>query len=89
MSAPPLRDRKTLALFSLLVLTNSVLLANPAVDPVPRPGEWWETLHPKYVARAQAGDIGVLFLGDSITQYWEDANPAQAARPSGIASLRR
>ncbi|HEX8522392.1 MAG TPA: GDSL-type esterase/lipase family protein [Tepidisphaeraceae bacterium] len=29
--------------------------------------------HEQYVARAKQGDVGVLFLGDSITQGWEHA----------------
>ncbi len=64
----------------LLVITAGFLSANPAVTPVPRPGEWWEVLHKKYAERAAAGNIDVLFLGDSITQYWEDANPARGGK---------
>lgn len=48
--------------------------ANPAVEPVSRPGDWWDALHRKYVDSARQGNIDVLFLGDSITQYWTDEN---------------
>ena len=54
--------------------------ANPAVEPVPRPGDWWDALHQKYVDRAKQGKIDVLFLGDSITQYWTDENPARGGK---------
>ena len=46
----------------------------PATEPVPRfqrPG--WPERHERYAARAAAGPIDLLFLGDSITQRWEQA----------------
>lgn len=50
---------------------------NPAVDPQPRPDEWWTQRNDSFNARAkqghEQGDIGVIFLGDSITQGWEVA----------------
>jgi lysophospholipase L1-like esterase len=41
------------------------------VVPAPREGRWID-LHRKYVERAQQGHVGLLFLGDSITQGWND-----------------
>ncbi len=43
--------------------------ANTAVEPVPR-DEKWMARHAEFVARARQGDIDVLFLGDSITDFW-------------------
>lgn len=44
---------------------------NSAVIPVPR-DEAWLARHQAFVERAQAGDIDVLFLGDSLTDWWAD-----------------
>lgn len=49
---------------------------NSAIVPVPRDKEeWWVKRHESMNARAkqgaEKGDIGVLFIGDSITQGWE------------------
>jgi lysophospholipase L1-like esterase len=44
---------------------------NSATIPVPREGAWRQ-LHEKYLQRAKEGSIDLLFLGDSITQGWND-----------------
>jgi lysophospholipase L1-like esterase len=45
------------------------------VVPEPRDGSWME-LHRRYVERAKKGSVDLLFLGDSITQGWnENTNP--------------
>lgn len=40
----------------------------------PRTDDWWKKMHEQFLARtkegAAKGDIGVVFLGDSITQGW-------------------
>lgn len=43
--------------------------AHSAITPVPRDGNWMQR-HEKFVEMAKAGDINVLFLGDSITDAW-------------------
>lgn len=47
----------------------------PALAPVPRADKWWQERHAAMNERvkqgAAKGDIGVLFVGDSITQGWE------------------
>lgn len=60
--------------------TTPKLRENPAVVPVARTGEkdkWWMERHDSFNARvkqgAEKGDIGMLFIGDSITQGWEGA----------------
>lgn len=44
-----------------------------ATQPVPRPGNWM-TMHESFLKRAEQGDVNLLFLGDSITQGWNN-NP--------------
>lgn len=41
-----------------------------ATRPVPKKEAWWQKLHHSFVERAKAGDVQVLFLGDSITHGW-------------------
>src|SRR5262249_46197071 len=41
------------------------------VLPEPRDGPWRE-LHRRYVERAKKGNSDLLFLGDSITQGWNE-----------------
>jgi beta-glucosidase len=42
---------------------------NPGVVAAPRPGGWAQR-HQNFAAQAQKGDIDVLFMGDSITDFW-------------------
>lgn len=48
---------------------------NAAVIPVPRNDPGWQARHESFNERARQGaargDIGIIFLGDSITQGWE------------------
>jgi lysophospholipase L1-like esterase len=46
---------------------------------VPRSGNWI-TRHNGFVDLAKQGNIDVLFLGDSITDFWRDDNPASLHR---------
>ncbi len=41
------------------------------VVPAPREG-WWMELHNRFLERAKKGKVDLLFLGDSITQGWND-----------------
>ena len=48
---------------------------NPASTPAPRKGKdgpdpGWMKRHEGFVAIAKKGDVGVLFVGDSITDGW-------------------
>jgi len=45
-------------------------MANSAIEPA----ESNNAFHQRFLARAEKGNIDVLFLGDSITQYWGDPN---------------
>jgi lysophospholipase L1-like esterase len=42
------------------------------VQPVPRDHEEWVARHARFLDQAKQGDVNVLFLGDSITQGWEE-----------------
>ncbi len=50
--------------------------ANPAIVPVDRKDQWWVNRHSAFNERvksaAEKGDARILFLGDSITQGWEN-----------------
>lgn len=52
---------------------------NSAIAPEPRPGAWVKQ-HEGFLERARAGDVGVLFLGDSITAGWKGAGKDVWAR---------
>lgn len=54
-------------------------VTNTAIVPVPRPGRW-VTMHNGFVDLAKEGNIDVLFLGDSITDYWRDDGATSAHR---------
>ena len=45
--------------------------ANTATEPVPRDAGWVKR-HESFVDEAKRGDIDVLFLGDSITDFWRN-----------------
>jgi len=62
-------NRRLLFLASTLAFVPGLFAANTAIDPVPKDG-WWMQRHESFVARAAEGDINVLFLGDSITDFW-------------------
>jgi lysophospholipase L1-like esterase len=50
--------------------TNAVL-SNTATNPVPL-GAGWVRRHEGFVAQAKQGGIDVLFMGDSITDFWRN-----------------
>ncbi len=70
-------------MLSALLLLTSVLVpqdppeaapkpAHDAIAPVPRPDDWWTQRHDSMNTRVKEGDVGLLFIGDSITQGWEN-----------------
>ncbi len=73
--------RSVRALGLVVLLTVAVAAAraddtkadNPAVKPNQRKDDFAVKRHEAFVERAKKGDVDVLFLGDSITQAWEDA----------------
>ncbi len=50
--------------------------AGPAANPFSRDTlPWWHARHVEKVARARQGHVDLVFLGDSITQDWEQHGP--------------
>lgn len=68
------RSLSTLLALSLVVVSNCLAKepAHNAVQPVPRADGWWQDLNNKFNARAAEGNVDLLFLGDSITQGWNN-----------------
>src|SRR4051812_50065524 len=61
-----------LATCVLLGIGTSVFAQAPStVTPAPRKG-YWMALHQRFLDRAKQGNVDLLFLGDSITQGWND-----------------
>ena len=64
--------RKSPVPLAVALLLPAPLKANDAAIGAPKAGvEYWETRHEAYSERAQEGNIGLLFLGDSITEGWK------------------
>jgi len=53
---------------------------NPAVVPALNPG--FRAKHAANVALARKGDIDLLFMGDSITDFWRNSGPAGVENPA-------
>lgn len=51
-----------------------------AVMPEPQSAAWWMTRHTEKLAALRQSPVDLLFIGDSITQGWEDAGRAVWAR---------
>lgn len=60
-----------------VVLPGGRATGNTAATPEARDGRF----HQSYVERARQGGIDLLFIGDSITQYWTDRSPARGGLP--------
>jgi lysophospholipase L1-like esterase len=59
---------RSLLLLSLLLFSRPSLADPIAAAPVDTPE--WRARHESFLATAQAGNIDLLFLGDSITDFW-------------------
>jgi beta-glucosidase len=65
----------------LFVLTGCTTpKTHSAVTPVPRTDEWWVKRHESFNARAEQGDVELVFIGDSITHSWENAGKEMWAK---------
>ena len=50
--------------------------ANPAAGSLSRDNlPWWHARHEEKLARIRQGHVDLVFLGDSITQDWEESGP--------------
>lgn len=67
----PLPRLARIALFALPLIA---LAANTAITPEPRDAGWVRR-HEGFVEIAKQGDVDVLFLGDSITDFWRTPSP--------------
>ena len=52
--------------------------AGPAATPLSRDNlPWWHARHEEKLARVRQGHVDLVFLGDSITQDWEERGPPE------------
>ena len=72
-----MKRRTLLVWIGLLVFSGGVVAEaagkHSAVTPVPREDDWWVKRHESFNARAEQGDVDLVFIGDSITHSWENA----------------
>jgi lysophospholipase L1-like esterase len=66
----------------LLAAFTTLAWANTAVEPVPRDARWMSR-HEGFVAIARQGGVDLLFLGDSITDFWRTTGKEVWAREYG------
>jgi lysophospholipase L1-like esterase len=66
---------KTAGLLAACVISVFAADANTAIQPVPRESGWVKR-HEGFVDIAKAGGVDVLFLGDSITDFWRTTGKA-------------
>lgn len=66
-------------LVALFLATALLAFGNSAIQPAPREGNWVKR-HESFVAIAQKGGVDVLFLGDSITDFWRREDGPQGGR---------
>jgi len=63
----------TLLVSTLLITVGHAVLANDAVNPVPRSDQWWMQRHQSMNDQVKQGNVDLIFIGDSITHGWEGA----------------
>jgi lysophospholipase L1-like esterase len=77
-----------LRLFFTLPILCLAVHANTAIKPEPREGNWKQR-HEGFVEIAKAGNVDVLFIGDSITDAWRSPAPnGKAVWDANFAPLR-
>ncbi|HTB63021.1 MAG TPA: GDSL-type esterase/lipase family protein [Opitutales bacterium] len=58
---------------------------NPALKPVPQSATGnYQTVHQRLVIQAKQGDIDLLFVGDSITDFWIGVSSARSATGKAV-----
>jgi lysophospholipase L1-like esterase len=73
-----LRSLPVVAFFVLAAIAVDAC-ANTATEPVPRDEKWLQR-HAQFVETAHQGGVDVLFLGDSITDFWRAENPQRGGK---------
>ena len=64
------------ALLLAALLAGAAAPPNPAAIPLSRDTlPWWHARHEDKLAQVRQGGVGLVFLGDSITQDWEQHGP--------------
>ncbi len=64
---------RPLALAALaVVFAGTALAQHSAIKPEPRPDDWWRQRHESMNERVKQGNVDLVFIGDSITQSWEN-----------------
>ncbi len=64
---------RSFTLTALLFSSSLLLQANTAIQPEPRDAAWLKR-HESFVEIAKQGGVDVLFLGDSITDFWRSSD---------------
>jgi lysophospholipase L1-like esterase len=64
-----MKGLRSLVVLILAALVGSAQAQNSATNPVPRDAKWLAR-HEQFVEIARHGDVNILFLGDSITDFW-------------------
>ena len=90
MKTPFSRIFRVSLVFTWLSFASLVAFANTAIDPVSRDSNWVKR-HEGFVEIAKQGGVDVLFLGDSITDFWRREDPKAGGKKiwdANFASLR-
>jgi beta-glucosidase len=69
------RCSRLACVLALLLSLNSIVAAAQqlkAETPTPQRQAWWTERHDRTVSRIRQGQVDLLFIGDSITQGWEE-----------------
>lgn len=83
----PLLPRVILGILGLGLLPSAVAAQNTAIEPTPQRGQAWLNRHEGFLAEAKRGGIDLLFLGDSITDFWRDPARGLAVWEKNFAPL--
>lgn len=59
-----------------ILLAVSAAYAHTAIEPKPRDDKGWKERQASFNERVKQGNVGMLFIGDSITHGWEGAGKA-------------
>ena len=85
-----MRAKSIFSLCLLLAVAPLLSFANTAIKPEPRDSAWVKR-HEGFVEIAKKGGVDVLFLGDSITDFWRRDDPKTGGKKvwdANFASMR-